>query len=306
MKRLLLVYNPRSSHFWQVKKDVLSKIGGLKGWTIGKFEVSDTDVDDNAARLARVIFDHDLIISAGGDGTANIAVNAIMLSSARDVRIGVLAYGNFNDMARSLGELAFDEVLKMGDKAQEIWPLECKINQRHWRYGMCYFTMGMFAEACAVFDHPKVRKKLQKGRKHLISSLMILARWWLRQRKKKFLPSFALGNSSEEYVERIGVSDYMAVNSRTVARIMKGGKWFLDRNDFLSETGQMTRMRKLVPMMLKSMFKQIPGIESDYDRLIFEKPAKIMMQAEGEYKMIENVNVVEIKKAEKPILAVMR
>ena len=304
MKRLVIVYNPRSSHYGRVQRDVLTPARKLKGWMIGKFEVADTDVDDNSHRLAKVFRDDDLVIAAGGDGTATIAINGIMLSGAKNVRIGVLGFGNFNDTARSFGNLKFEEIIK-GD-AKEVWPLECKINREHWRYGMCYFTIGMFAEACAIFDHPKTRKALQSGRKRTYFSLGLLIRWWLKQHRKKWLPRFVLGNSSDEYVECQGASDYMAVNGKTVAKLMRGGKFYLQKESFLSFNGKMSKFLRLAGMMICSVFRRIPGTESDYDCLVFPKPAKIMMQAEGEYKKLENVELVEISKSKKPLLAIMK
>lgn len=303
-RRLIVVYNPRSSHYRLVRRDVLSKTTKLEGWMVGKFEVADTDVDDNATRLAKVLNDDDLVVAAGGDGTANIAINGIMLSKAKNVRVGVLGYGNFNDTARSFGMMKFEQILK-GD-AREVWPLELSINGNHWRYGMCYFTLGMFAEACGVFDHPKTRKALQSGRKRLVFSLGVLARWWMKQRKKHAMPDYVLGNSSEEYLEVKKTSDYMAVNGRTVAKMMKGGKYYLQNDTFLSYSGLMTRFFRLCSMMLRSIFHRIPGTESDYDQLVFKKPAKIMFQAEGEYKKIDGVELVEVRKASKPLLAVMK
>ena len=300
MKRLIIVYNPRSSHYSRVDREVLSKARKLKGWMIGKFEVADTDVDDNSHRLAKIFRDDDLVIAAGGDGTATIAINGIMLSNAKNVRIGVLGFGNFNDTARSFGDVKFEDIIK-GD-AKEVWPLECKINREHWRYGMCYFTVGMFAEACAVFDHPKTRKALRSGRKRTIFSLGVLVQWWLRQRHKKWLPRFVLGNSSDEFIECEAASDYMAVNGKTVAKIMRGGKYYLQNESFLSYNGKMNKFFR----MCRSFFRHIPGTESDYDCLVFPKPAKIMMQAEGEYKKLENVSMVEISKSKKSLLAIMK
>lgn len=308
MRKMILVYNPKSSYFRGIEREVLSRVRELKGWMVGKYEIIEDDVEVNATRLKRLITDDTLVLAAGGDGTASVAINAMMTSLAEGVRLGVLSYGNFNDTARSLGSLKLDEIIRRAERGSgtEVWPLECMINQKHWRYGMSYFTVGMFAEACAVFDHPKTRKVLQKGKRHLLFSLMVLARWWLKQRKRKFLPDFCLGNSSDEFVGRKGYSDYMAINGATVARIMRGGRWFKNKQYFLSETGQMTRFFKLVPMMLKSIFKRVPGVESDYDCLAFAEPARVMVQAEGEYKMMSGVERIEIRKAGRALKVIAR
>jgi len=53
MRRLLIIYNPRSSRFSDVKDEVLSRLTELKGYMVGKYEVANTDVDDNAKKLAK-------------------------------------------------------------------------------------------------------------------------------------------------------------------------------------------------------------------------------------------------------------
>lgn len=306
MRRLILVYNRRSSSFWRVEKEALAPARELKAWAIGKFEIAKTNVDDNAKRLARVLKDGDLVIAAGGDATATIVVNGVMLSKAKNVRVGAMPFGNFNDVARSLGSLKFEDIIK-GD-AQEVWPLECRVNGNHWRYGMCYFTAGMFAEACAVFDEPKVRARLKKKKRrhHLLFSLKTLVLWWLKRRKNEFLGDFVLGNSSEEYINCVRTTDYMAVNGKTVAKMMRGGKWYLQDDYFLSATGKLRHLPKIGWFMARSIVKRVPGVESDYDRLVFKTPTNLMLQAEGEYKRLENVRLIEVKKAEKPILAIMK
>ena len=70
MKRIIIVYNPRSSRYELVKKEVLEKIRGLKGFAIGKYEVKPSNVDENAKELAKILIDGDIVITAGGDGTA--------------------------------------------------------------------------------------------------------------------------------------------------------------------------------------------------------------------------------------------
>ena len=304
MKRLIVVYNPRSSHYGRVQKDVLNKTRSLRGWMVGKFEIADTNVNDNVERLAKILRDGDLVISAGGDGTATITANGILLSDAKGVRMGVLGYGNFNDMARSFGVMKFEDIIN--GEAKEIWPLECRINRKHWRYGVCYFTIGMFAEACAVFDNPKTRMALRSGRKRTTFSLGVLVHWWLKWHRKKWLPRFVLGNSSNEFVECPGASDYMAVNSITVAKMMKGGKYFSQNDVFLSYNGRMDRFFSLCLMMIKSILHKIPGTESDYDCLAFSKPARVMIQAEGEYEKISGVELIEVAKSKKPLLVVMK
>ena len=65
MPRLIIVYNPRSSKHALVEKEVLEPARQMKGWMVGKYEVKPTDVDDNAAKLAQILKDGDLVVTAG-------------------------------------------------------------------------------------------------------------------------------------------------------------------------------------------------------------------------------------------------
>ena len=115
-----------------------------------------------------------------------------------------------------------------------------------------------------------------------------------------------LGGDAGEYVPSNGASDYMAVNGKTVAKIMKGGKYYMQDRGFLSAMGKMNKFWHLFAMMMRSFFHRVPGVESDYDELIFEKPGRMMFQAEGEYKMISGVERVEIHKSQEPLLVIMK
>jgi len=302
----MIVYNPRSSRFGQVRDEVLAASRKLKGWTVGKFEVVDTDVDDNAARLAKVLDDEDLVVSAGGDGTATIALNGVMLSKAEGVKFGVLGYGNFNDIARTFGTKNLAEIVDVVEgksgRVAEAWGLECLVDDKHWRWGMCYFTIGLFAEATEVFDEGKHRKKLQSGRKGVMFSWKILVGWYFRNRKRVFIPKFKLNGRGVPK----DVTDYVALNGKSMAQVMKGGSWYLGKETFLSLMGRLSSFWRLASLMSKSILRRVPGAETRGDVLEFAEPADVEIQAEGEYKKLERVSKIEIRKAKKSIKVVLR
>ena len=162
------------------------------------------------------------------------------------------------------------------------------------------------ALSCEVFEEPKTRKTLRKGGKKTLFSLFSLLGWWMRNHKKAFMPSFSLMDSSGDEIDKTGVSDYLAVNSLTAAKIMKGGDYYADEKDFLSSTGELGSFWKMVGYMLKAVFKGVPGESSEYDRLTFNVPSKVSIQAEGEYKTLEDVQIIEVRKAKKPLLVLMK
>ena len=300
MKRVLVVYNPRSSQYRKVRGEILDALAQYDGIMVGKYEVADTNVDDNAEKFAKLVRDDDLVIAAGGDATAAIAANGI-LNAGKDARLAVLPYGNFNDLARTLMTRNLAEVFD--GKTKKMWPLEIVVDGRHFRYATCYVTIGMTAEAVELFDDEKVRKDLQKGHKSSWKSYVKLASWYFRNRRKKvFLPKFKL--NGELMDER--TTDYAAVNGRSMARVMKGADWFLDSKYFQSETDKLANFWRLFKLMTKSILVRTPGDKTNGDVLEFVEPATVELQAEGEYKVFERVKKIEIRKASKCLKVVMK
>lgn len=300
MKRILVVYNSRSSRFKDVRKEVLDVLAVKDGVMVGKYEVVNTDVDDNAKKFAKVIQDGDLVLAVGGDATAVIAANGILISEKK-ATLSVLPYGNFNDLARTLGTKKIDDVF--GATKKKMWPLEILVDDKHFRFATCYVTLGMTAEAVELFDDEKVRKKLQRGSKSSWRSYLQLAGWYFRNRKKKiFLPEFKLNGVLMDK----RVSDYAALNGRSMARVMKGGDWFLRSRVFWSETGKLTNFWNLFVLMIKSILVRTPGRETSGDVIEFVEPATVELQAEGEYRVLKNVKKIEIRKAEKCLRVVQK
>ena len=300
MKRLLVVYNLKSSRFKDVEREVLVNLRNLNGYMIGKYEIQRIGVDKNVEQFAKLVEDGDLVLSVGGDATGVIAANGV-LKSGKDATLAVLPYGNFNDLARTLGTKKLDDVLK--GKTRKMWPLEILVDGKHYRYATCYTTIGMTAEAVELFDDSKVRKGLQKGHKSSWRSYILLMKWYFKNRHKKvFLPEFKLNG---ELMDK-KTSDYAAVNGRRMCRVMKGNDSFLTAKKFRHMTGKLVNLWNLTVLMARSILKKVPGRDTNGDVLEFVKPSTVEVQAEGEYQIFTNISKIEVKKSDKPLKVIMK
>ena len=300
MKRLLVVYNLKSSRFKDVEREVLVNLRNLNGYMIGKYEIQRIGVDKNVEQFAKLVEDGDLVLSVGGDATGVIAANGV-LKSGKDATLAVLPYGNFNDLARTLGTKKLEDVL--GGKTRKMWPLEILVDGKHYRYATCYTTIGMTAEAVELFDDSKVRKGLQKGPKSSWRSYILLMKWYFKNRHKKvFLPEFKL-NGVPMHKK---TSDYAAVNGRRMCRVMKGNDSFLSAKKFRHMTGKLVNLWNLTVLMTRSILRKVPGRDTTGDVLEFVKPSTVEVQAEGEYQVFTNISKIEIKKSEKPLKVIMK
>ena len=300
MKRLLVVYNLKSSRFKDVEREVLVNLRNLNGYMIGKYEIQRIGVDKNVEQFAKLVEDGDLVLSVGGDATGVIAANGV-LKSGKDATLAVLPYGNFNDLARTLGTKKLEDVL--GGKTRKMWPLEILVDGKHYRYATCYTTIGMTAEAVELFDDSKVRKGLQKGHKSSWRSYILLMKWYFKNRHKKvFLPEFKL-NGVPMHKK---TSDYAAVNGRRMCRVMKGNDSFLSAKKFRHMTGKLVNLWNLTVLMTRSILRKVPGRDTTGDVLEFVKPSTVEVQAEGEYQVFTNISKIEIKKSEKPLKVIIK
>jgi len=332
MQRVIIAYNPRSSRQLRIQKEVIRPLAGLGGYQVGKYEVKKISVNENAKMLAQLLMDGDLLISAGGDGTSTMALNAAMLSK-KDVTLGVLGYGNFNDCARMLGEKNCKDLIYdfENGSVQRLFPMEAFLDGEHWRYAACYFTVGMFAESTEAFNKQEIRDKLKRGKKGLIYSILVLAKWFFRNKKRDFLPKdIQLGNvpmnrmkiskSGKENIVQVApsrrVSDVLMVNSKTVARLMRGGNYWQNPDEIFVSYGRLKSFWRLMWFMMRSIVAHLPGKkycskkdeESRGDVIVkvdFSGPEEFEIQAEGEYSRVKAKELV-IKKDTHGIKVVCR
>ena len=295
MQRLIVVYNPRSSRFADVKREVLERVKELNGYMVGKYEVLPTNIDDNIAKLGAVLKSGDVVLAAGGDATGVICANAI-LASEKDVTLAVLPYGNFNDLSRTLRTKTFDDVFLSETSVRKFYPLEIQVNGKFYRYATCYVTIGMTAEAVQIYDSPEMRAKLKSGFGRKVSSYTQLAKWYFKNRKNHiFIPEFKLNGVAQNKK----ITDYAAVNGKSMARVMKGGEDYRDPKYFRSEVDRLASFYRLSKLMARSILSRIPGAATEGDVLNFANPADVMLQAEGESVKLEGTQEIWIRKASK-------
>ena len=249
-------------------------------------------MDENASRLARILEDGDLVITAGGDGTATIGLNGVILSK-KSVQFSVLPYGNFNDTARLLGCRNINDILK--GKPVKIYPLVAEIDGRVWRRAACYFTVGMLAESTEAFDRPMTRKQLRKGSRGLLFSLWILFKWWRRNRKKHFLPA-AMGKKT----------DILAVNGKSVAKMMRGNpEVAYSKDGFIGSVQNLSHFFGVAWFMARSILCRVPGELVPELKIDFGQSRKVEIQAEGEY-IKKSITTLKIRKNNEPVVMITR
>jgi len=108
LKKLLLVYNPASgSGIFHESLDDCVEVFQQHGYFVNVLRTSleyDTAVKVGEL-LSKAAELPDLIVVAGGDGTLNRVINALM-KSGNDIPVGILSAGTANDFARFLGSPA--------------------------------------------------------------------------------------------------------------------------------------------------------------------------------------------------------
>ena len=326
MPHLIIVYNPNSSNYRRVKKDILSKKEELfADYNIDEYTIKKIGFENNVKNLEKEIKDDDLLLALGGDATAAITANAI-LESGKSATLAVLPYGNFNDLARTLGTMKLSdldfhrrvtrmegvprELQRVGEEnarqdpsSAKLYPLEIYVDGKFWRYATCYVTIGMTAEAVELFDAPKFRKYMKKGHKSSWRSYLALAKWYFKNRHKKiFLPEFTINQKPTVK----NASDYAALSGKSMCRVMKGGDDWKKPYIFRSAALKTVSFPRLFSLMAKSILFRTPGTDTKSDLLEFKDLATVELQAEGEYQIFENIKKIEIKKGNKCLKVVTK
>ena len=295
MKRIVIVYSPRSARFDEVQRKVIEKSRSLKGWMVLKFEVPEAPVYSNARKLAGIIRKDDLVLSAGGDGTASMCLNAIMMSG-KQAALAAMPFGNFNDYAETFGRMSLERIVRRFEEGRysDYYPMEIKVDGQHYVYSGMYFTIGLMAEAERVFKNPKVRRKLARARSRMRFSARKLFSWYVKnKRRKDFLPFNMKING--ECVPKL-TTDYVAINGKNMAGVVPARGWFLEPEMFWSGTMKSRSLFRMFSKFLRALEGRLPGGETKGDEIVFPSKADVYVHSEGEGEKLTGIAKIEVSK----------
>ncbi|MCL2445096.1 hypothetical protein FWD07_03210 [Candidatus Saccharibacteria bacterium] len=298
-RRVVLIYNPKSSRACEVEREVLLPLRLLfPHGNLIEHKISSQIFEENITEISKVLHENDIVISAGGDGTAAIASNAILATSHKNISIGYLGFGNFDDFAGVFTgrHKTIHDLIAHISHTVDTHPLEVLIDDKHLRFSVLYTTLGITAASCDQFEDKSRRKTLARSKyKKLIYSLSVMIRFYFRVRRTYRITPYTL---NEKSITRS--TDFFAMNTPRSARILRyRGELYRDPRNFLTTPRDFSRITNLASFMIKSFFGRMPGHVTDSATLVFDNPTELDIQSEGEHRHLKNVQKITIKKSTK-------
>lgn len=293
-RRLVIAYNPHSSRAAEVQSSVFDRLSAA-GYHYDTIVVHQASLEDNVARLAPHIQSGDLILSAGGDGSAHAIFHTVMAANRPDVTLGFLAFGNFNDIPHTFNTQASlrDPVVFLNEaKPETVWPLEVTVDSRPLRNALLYVTIGWTARAASRFDDPRFRNKIKNARARLVESVWRLGWYYLRTRRLSLLPSFRYNDVSHKKT-----SDLIFANGPTVARLFRSNKRYYREEVFLYRKLDVRRLITNIPFLVSSLMGRMKGDEVTEAIVNFDMPSQVPIQCDGEVSILEECTRIQVKKA---------
>ena len=101
---------------------------------------------------------------------------------------------------------------------------------------------------------------------------------------------------------RVDTTDYLAINSPRVAKIMKSSrKVASSQKEFRSGTARLGKIWRLLWFMGRSVLWRMPLKKTQGDVIKFKQPSRVMIQAEGESQELTEVKKIEIQKSDRSL-----
>lgn len=299
--RLVIAHNPHSSRARSVQSLVFKRLDDA-GYDYTIIEVRQASLADNVDRLRHEIKSDDVIICASGDGSAHAVAHSILASDQPNVKVGFLAFGNFNDMARTFTDRAHQRdpvAMLQSFRHVELFPLSIFADGQFIRHAMLYATFGWTARAAARFDQPTVRQKITNGGAGLMKNIWRLGIFYMQSRRDHFLPEFKY-----QGVLQARTTDILCVNGPSLARVFRSTGRYHQTGKFLYKRLDVSRLLANVPFLVSAVCGHLPGEPiSEFD-CRFAQSIDLPLQCDGEVVELHDVSRITVSKS-KLTLSVM-
>lgn len=297
-ERLVVIHNPNSSRARRAGREVLGELNKA-GVTFTPFETGSPESEDNIADMRNVLREGDTVIVAAGDGTAMQAGNAILRNGFEHTKLGLLPYGNFNDLASVYGLTA--NTLLTAAKVDTLptlplHPVTIEADGKYCRDALAYVTAGWTARAAREFSEPDAREAVTATPDvvKLTKSLFQLTIDYFAHRKE-YLPPF---HTSQSGLVQQAATDVLAINSPVMGSIIRSDMPYGNiANIFGYHELDVSSLVKNIPWGVKALLGHTSSTPTEKMTLYFERPSTVPIQSEGEF---FNLTTDEITLAKDP------
>jgi hypothetical protein len=299
-KRIIVIHNPHSTRASKVQAGVFERLDDA-GVTYACHQTHAADTETNIADMRAVLRDGDIVMSAGGDGTAMQVANAVLREGHTDTLLAPMGYGNFRDLGRERDPLA---LLGPNAHTEESHPMTIEVNGRYLRDAPGYMTLGFTALAASRFGSPESRARMRNMPEFakLAASIGQLGLDYFRMRDRK-LPVF---RTSLSPIVQQAVTDVLAINSRQVGRVIRSSTDYAAGETFGVHSANVSSILSNVPFGLRALAGHAPAQVVSGLSLRFEQPSTIPFQTEGEYAELQNVDSIFVYKDPARVIRFLR
>ncbi|QQS21761.1 hypothetical protein IPM09_04560 [Candidatus Saccharibacteria bacterium] len=299
-KRVVVVHNPLSTRAAKIQAGVFNQLDAA-GVHYEPFLTKYPDTEANIDDMRNTFQDGDIILSAGGDGTAMQISNAVLREGHTNTLIGPLGYGNFRDLGKEQNPL---QLLDSSAHVVDAHPMTIETNGRYLRDAPGYMTLGFTAMAASRFGASASRERMRNLPEwtKLAASIGQLGMDYFELRDR-LLPAF---HTSQSPLVQNAVTDILAINSRQVGRIIRSSTDYPAGSTFGFRTNNVSSIMPNIPFGLRALAGRAPAHPTNHLTVYFEQPSVVPFQTEGEYDELHDVTELFVYKDPAKVLHLLR
>ncbi len=253
----------------------------------------------------------DLILAVGGDGTARVAIDAVMASSEdirENVAIAFLPLGNGNDFSRAINHKnkVFREIISQ--KITEFSPLEFEINRGEKRiFTPSYATLGITTAAVDLLNQDFIREKRRKFAKFSPVAALSFRDLPGLSRKINQLEVEDFSRDGRNYRDDsvgfflVGAAHgLLPLRKFTKTDLFENQKFFFHSADIRGKFGGKTLFGKGLRAGGWTTFG-LPGVKSTEEKLEFSHVSDLVLNTGGDNIVLEKVREIRVWRSEKTV-----